>query len=581
MLFFMDKTFPSAVRPKLRPGRPGNGFAGHVLVCLVIAMFVLTAGCVDDRVRKPVSGPGTDRPPKLLVVILDALNRKTLMETVASLPNFREIILGNNGDFPYVHYENVLVSIPSSSKPSNTTLLTGVYPHRHGIPSTMWFDRQERKIRTLNSISQLRIVDTLKKTKTDTIFDYAGRSGKSSMAVATQVTKGIDRADWIQQSIHLWGQAFCLNLFQDLNPIPDGAHLDRGTTVGLLSGHMYSLADGLEGKLRFTGDIPDLTVVHFVGMDIFTHYPRRFMIKENWTIKEIQKWYLREVLDRELGIIKNFLQKAGFYENTIFFFVSDHGQAPISEHVDEKDFEKKLAQTFKVQGFGCSVEQADIVCMPGASTKTLYVKNRTRDDWMTPPRLIEDVRPVVDAVIDIPQMKKNLNGLLVGRYPGERDERFQQSGDATDPADPYWFFDLSRYRASKRRGEDFLAALEPLSRLDGLIGESLNAAYMYRRDFVRHNMPDIILINKPGIFFTPDRGKFAHHGGLGPDNSYVSFVVSGPAFRRFSNSARTVRRQIDTVDMVPMAAYLAGIDIDRPIDGKNRIPEDIQDAPKK
>lgn len=542
-------------------------------IYFLIAFSIFLTGCANVSSLNATQEINTRRNPKLLVVILDALQRRTLMESLDFLPNFKEIIKGNKNDYPYIYFENVLVSIPSSSKPSNTTLLTGLYPNKHGVPSTIWFDREKQKITTLNSISQRGIVDILEKTQTDTIFDYAHRSSKTTMAVATQVTKGVESRDWIQQSIHLWGQAYCLNLLQDFNPIPDGAHLDRGTTSGLLKGHMYSFNDGLEGKLRSTGEIPDLTVVHFVGLDIFTHYPRRFMVKNNWPIDRIQKWYLKEVLDPEIGAIKKFLQENNLFDQTIFFFVSDHGQEPIIGHLDEESFEKNLAKNFKILGRFYSAKQAEVVVMLGASSKTLYVKNRLSHDWMTPPRLVADVKPVVDAVIDLPVMQEHLNALLVARYPGERDESELRSGQE-DLKDPFWYFNLNQYRQSGRQHDDFLNALEPLTNLDGLVGKDLKAAYMYRRDHVRENLPDIILINKPGFYFTPDRGKYAHHGSIYPESAYVSFVVSGPAVSRFSDSPKTITKPIDTVDMVPMAAYLSGIKIDRPLDGVNRIVED-------
>jgi arylsulfatase A-like enzyme len=536
-----------------------------ILMCLLVGVLIPLAGCAGSPHQPLEKVLDTPQEPKLFVIILDALKRRTLMESIDSLPNFKAAIMGNGAAYPYIAFENVLVSIPSSSKPSNTTLLTGVYPCRHGVPSTMWFDRKEEKIITLKSITQRRIINILKKNHTDTLFDYARKSGKSSLAVATQVTKGVPGRDWIKQSVHLWGQAFWINLLQDGNSIPDGAHLDRGTTKGLLRGHAYSSTDGLEGKLKTGGNIPDLVVVHYVGMDIFTHYPRRFMVKENWTIDEIQKWYLREVLDPELGKIMAFLQENKLLENTIFFFVADHGQTKIIEHVDEKGFEKRLAKKFKVKGRPHSIPEADIIIMPGAGTKVIYVKDRTDTDWMSPPRLLEDVKPVTDALIDDKDMREHLNALLVARYPGERDQDLKGLVNS----DVFWFFNLKGYRQSNREDDDFVNALEPLSELDELVGKELRAAYMYCRDFSRENIPDIILINQPGHYFTPDRGKYAHHGGIYADDVYVSFVVSGPQSHRFSNRPQTIARQIETSDLVPMAAHLAGIKIDKPIDGRN------------
>jgi len=531
---------------------------------LLVGILFLSFGCASCP--SPVLKKDTikQKRPKVFIIILDALKRKTLMESLDSLPHFTEIIKGKDRSYPYIYFENVLVSIPSSSAPSNTTLLTGVYPCRHGVPSTMWFNRKEKKLVTLTSFFQRRIINILEKTKTDTIFDYARRSGKTMMGVATQVAKGLDSRDWIQQSVHLWGQAFMLNLIKDGNPIPDGAHLDRGTTKGLLSGYMYSFIDGLEGVLRADGDIPDLVVVHYVGLDIFTHYPRRFMVKEDWTIDQVQRWYLREVLDPELGKIKAFLKKNNILENTLFFLVADHGQTRIIKHLDEERLAKTLSEKFKVMDRPYSVKDASIVIMPGASTKVMYIRNGMNADWMSPPRLLEDVKPIVDVLIDIEDVKTSLNTLLVTQYPGERNED-------TKTSDTFWFFNLSLYRQSSRSDNAFINALEPLSELDELVGKELKAAYMYRRDFHGNNTPDIILINKPGYYFAPDKGKYAHHGGIYHNDVYVSFVISGPGVHLFSDHPHKITHQIDTVDLLPMAAYLSDIKVDKRVDGKNRL----------
>ncbi len=545
-------------------------FGNHGRIFIAAAALTFLTGCARFSYQPPAKDVQAHRQPKLIIIIMDALQRKTLMESIDVLPNLKAIVKGDSGTYPYIYFENVLGSIPSSSKPSNTTLLTGVYPNRHGVPSTIWFDRKTEKMVTLTSWSQRRTVNILEETGTDTIFDYGRRSEKTMMAVGTQVAKGVDSRDWIKQSIHLWGQAFCINVFLNLNPIPDGVHLDRGTTKGLLKGYWYSLADGLEGKLKTEGNIPDLVVVHYVGMDIFTHYPRRFMVKNNWSVDRIQRWYLREVLDPEIGKIAGILKKNGLFENTVFFFATDHGQTRIVRHIVEKDLTKRLAASFKVMGWRHPAKEAEVVIMPGASTKAIYIKNRIRADWMTPPRLIEDVKPMVDALMKVEGARDYLNTLLIAQYPGERTEGPQ----GLEESAPFWFFNLNGYIQSMGNADDFFKALKPLSELDQLVGGALRAAYLYRRDYHRESIPDIILVNKPGYYFVPDKGKYAHHGGIYPDDAYVSFVVSGPAIHLFSDACRTITRRIDTVDLVPMAAHLAGIKIDKHIDGKNRLFEE-------
>jgi hypothetical protein len=546
-----------------------SGLRNTAWIWLFAGVLVFLCGCGSPERKPPERTLTATKGPKLFVVILDALKRKTLMESLDTLPNFKAVIKGDSSSYPYIYFENVLVSIPSSSKPSNATLLTGVYPLRHGVPSTIWFDRKTEKTVTLSSLSQRRVIKILEKTDTHTIFDYARRSGKTTMAVATQVAKGVDSRDWIKQGIHVWSHAFWINLFTEGITMPDGGHLDKRTTAGLFSGYKYCLSDGLKARLRLTGDIPDLVVVHYVGMDIFTHYPRRFMTKESWTIDQIQKWYLRQVLDPELGKIVSFLEENRIFENTIFFFVSDHGQTRIRRHIDEKKFEKDFFKTLGLTGPRGQREKTDIIVMPGAGTKVMYVRNRTSPDWMPPPRLIEDVKPAVDALVDMEDVKRSLNALLVAKYPGERDKNVT----GARASDRLWFFDLGNYRQSQRRNDDFIAALRRLSKLDELVGEELKVAYMYCRDFGRENMPDIILVSKPGYSFVPDKKKYAHHGGIYAEDAYVSFVISGPAAHLFSNRPQTITRQIDTVDLVPTAAHLAGIKIDRPIDGKDRLPQ--------
>ncbi len=538
-----------------------------VIAAVLVAVF---AGCAHVSQQPPDESAKAEQPPKLFIIIMDALKRKTLMEAIDTLPNLKAMVKGDADSYPYVYFENVLGSIPSSSKPSNTTLLTGVYPDRHGVPSTIWFDRVTETMVTLTSWSQRRTIHILEKTGTDTIFDYGRRSEKTMLAVGTQVAKGIDRKDWIKQSIHLWGQAYCGNVFLHLIPIPDGAHLDRGTTKGLLKGYWYSTTDGLEGKLKTQGDIPDLVVVHYVGMDIFTHYPRRFMTKNNWSIDAIQRWYLREVLDPEMGKIMGFLKKNGFFENTVFFFVTDHGQTRIVRHLVEKDLTSRISTSFKVMGRRYSAKEAEAVIMPGASTKAIYIKNGSSSNWMAPPRLLQDVKPMVDTIVQVKAAANLLNTLLIAQYPDERVNGPQES----EETDAFWFFSLDEYLRSSATADAFVKALKPLSELDRPVGEPLQAAALYRRDYTRETVPDIILVNKPGYYFVPDKGKYAHHGGFYPDDAHVSFVISGPAVRHFSDRSRTITRRIDTVDLVPMAAHLAGINIDKKIDGKNRLFEE-------
>jgi hypothetical protein len=281
-----------------------------------------------------------------------------------------------------------------------------------------------------------------------------------------------------------------------------------------LNGYWYTPFDGLRGRVRARGEIPDIVLLYYAGLDIATHYPRRFKQEEDWEIDEIQRWYLREVLDPELGKVAAFLREHNLFENTVFLFISDHGQTKIRKRLSDEDFERRLSeslcvagcaldQELKIFGRGHSIEEADVVIMPGAGTKTIYVKNRLDNSWVIPPRLLADIKPVIDGFIDQKEIKECLNHLLIRSYLGDRFEGMEE-------IDAFWVFDITEYRRSDRHNTDFVGSLAPLSRLDEFLGASLNAAFMYRRNYSRENTPDIILINKPGYFFTRNDEIYGH-----------------------------------------------------------------------
>jgi len=56
--------------------------------------------------------------------------------------------------------------------------------------------------------------------------------------------------------------------------------------------------------------------------------------------------------------------------------------------------------------------------MPGACTKEVYLKNRVTGNWMDPPRLLEDVQPAVDLILNNESIRESLNALIIRQYPG-------------------------------------------------------------------------------------------------------------------------------------------------------------------
>ena len=66
--------------------------------------------------------------------------------------------------------------------------------------------------------------------------------------------------------------------------------------------------------------LPDLQVVYFPGVDIFTHAAQNPL--------ESQTRYLEHVTDGAVGRILEAYSKAGALDNTYVIFISDHGHIP-------------------------------------------------------------------------------------------------------------------------------------------------------------------------------------------------------------------------------------------------------------
>ena len=92
-------------------------------------------------------------------------------------------------------------------------------------------------------------------------------------------------------------------------------------------------------------------VIHYYGFDIFSHYPHRFQSREKWSMKDIQRYYLKNIIDPQVGRIVAWLKKIQMYDNCTFFFIADHGMTRIEKHVDDSLGDEILSKGFKTSRF--------------------------------------------------------------------------------------------------------------------------------------------------------------------------------------------------------------------------------------
>jgi arylsulfatase A-like enzyme len=518
-------------------------------LCLVIAVTTGFAFCAES---------------KIVIIEFHGMKKGILDESLEGLPHFQELIKGPRDDHAYIYLPDVLTTIPAASVPAIASMYTGLYPKRTGVVSTIWFDRRTHKVRTMISYSQQRINRILEKRGVNTLFDYTRKAGGKSMTSMLMVTKG---ADWsLKSGSFFWGNAAVLGFIHKGIWIPDSKYVDEKTVSAFLTGHVLSYDKSFAGVLEKHHRIPDVMVIQLLGIDLFSHYPPRDLRERNASMGEIQKYYAQKVLDPLMGRLIQGLKKAGCYENTIFFLISEHGFTKIEKHVSDKLVDRSLWGEFKLPYGETTKSQAESVIMPGACTKEIYLKNRLSGKWMDPPRLLLDVKPAVDCLLDNAGVREPMNSMVIRQYPGERHE-------GIDERDLWWLFDWISYMKSERENDDFIRALRPLKELSDQFVLKEHVIRGLECQYTRETAPDIKLINKKGCYYERDLDKYGHHGSYYPSDSTVSFWIAGPGLSSIIPGRHVVDSTASTLDLVPMVTSLLGMSVPEGLDGTNPLAE--------
>jgi arylsulfatase A-like enzyme len=532
---------------------------------LCVMPIILGAFLCLVTAATPVHAVGAE--PKIVIIEFHGMKKGVLDESLEELPHFQELIRGPGNDHAYIYLPDVLTTIPAASVPAIASMYTGLYPQRTGVVSTIWFNRRTHKVRTMISYFQQRINRILEKRGVETLFDYTKKTGRQSMTSMLMVTKG---ADWsLKSGAFFWGNASVVGFVRNGIWIPDSKYTDEKTVSAFLTGHVLSYNKSLAGVLEKQHRIPDVMVIQLLGIDLFSHYPPRHLRERNASMDEIQKYYAQQVLDPLMGRVVEALKKAGCYENTIFFLISEHGFTKIEKHVSDKLVDRSLWGEFRLPYGETTNRQADAIIMPGACTKEIYLKNRLTGKWMNPPRLLADVKPAVDRLLDNPGIREPLNTLVIRQYPGERNE-------GTEEHNLWWLFDWNIYMNTERDDLDFLRALRPLNELSNQFVLKEHVIRGLEGQYTRETAPDIKLINKKGCYYERDLDKYGHHGSYYPSDSTVSFWVAGPGLSSIIPGRHVVTETASTLDLVPMVTYLLGMPAPEGLDGTNPL-QDIQD----
>ncbi len=496
--------------------------------------------------------------PKIVIVELHGLKQGIIYKNLEQLPNFKALIYGQDGKQPFIYYPNVFTTISAASVPTIASMYTGVHPHRTGVVSTIWLDRVTHKVRTMISYSQERINKLLQSNNIKTLFEYASEAGKRSMTTMLMVDNG---SDWkIKSGAFFWGNASALGFFKNGRFFPNKAYTDPKTVSAFLNGHLFSYHKSLAGIYKRYNILPDIMVVQLLGTDLYTHYPDPFLIESSAEIDQIQLYYAQTVLDPQIGRMIRFFKSIGRYDDTLFILLSQQGAVKIRRHIPDEILKDTLSSGYTLPSVTTSNRQAEAVIMLGACTKEIYLKNRKTGNWMDPPRLLEDVKPAVDLILDNESIRESLNALVIRQYPGERH-------NSIDENEQWWSIAWQLYVEGTRDGTSFLQSLRPLNHMARRFELGEFVVTGLNRQYTRETAPDIKLINKKGHYFERDMTKYGHHGSYYPEDLRVFFWLAGPGMEKLYENQLIQASTQSTLDLVPMVCHLLNIPIPKGLDG--------------
>jgi len=382
--------------------------AGALLFQWSCALVLETLKTGGERQLEPVAPTTAGRGPRVIIFAFDGAGPDQLMQAIHSgnAPHIAALLGKDKGNGLFEHgyaAPHALSVLPSSTIADWAAIFTGRPPAQNGLAGDEWFVRETATFYAPVPISVRDTVDFTKvvnddligkSLKSPTLYELLGRTTYVSLL---SVHHGATLYTTVAPSSLT---DFLVNLIKGTL---EGANPEKSLSAALDLSSVQKLTEAINER-----GVPDLQVVYFPGIDIFTHGSKDPL--------ESQVRYLEQVADKGVGEVLESYQKKGELAGAYIIFISDHAHIPTL--ADEKhklgtddedspfglvaksgfrvrrplvtlgDFDKDYQAVLAYQGFMAYVYLADRSSCPNEHDVC---------DWKKPPRFKEDVMPVVRA----------------------------------------------------------------------------------------------------------------------------------------------------------------------------------------
>lgn len=396
-----------------------------------------------SKTLPPVAPAG----PHVLILALDGGGHDQLMNAIASgdAPFIAALIGKQQHDNVFEHAysaPDVDSMLPSSTVADWSAIFTGEPPAYDGVPGDEWFVRETRQFYAPVPVT---VVDTTDFTKMVT-DDLVGRA----LVVPTLYDMVGMRSNVSLLMVHRGASLFTI--------------VDPSTFTGMAVDLLKSALVGEDAEKSVAGSLdtasvtkvieafdehglPNLQVVYFPGLDIYTHEAEHPL--------ESQLNYYKHVVDPAVGkILEAYRQKRALKE-TYVLIIADHGHTPVlkdENHAigigDDSPFGVLEQEGFRVRKpllkLGDLDKDYQAVVASQGFMEYIYLADRStcpndgdQCHWGRPPRYQEDVLPVLRALY-----RSNRRGKPVAGLKGTIDLIFSREPVAAGvDARPFEIFD--------------------------------------------------------------------------------------------------------------------------------------------
>ncbi len=360
--------------------------------------------------------------PRVIIFALDGAGDDQLMAAIHSgkAPNMASVLGKDEGNGLFAHAyasPKALSVLPSSTIANWSAIFTGQAPAWDGVTGDEWFERRTMEFYAPVPVSVVDTTDLTKVVdddlvgralKTPTLYDQIpGRSNVSLLSVyrgATLYTTVAPSSLVGMIARLLGGEA-------------EGEPAEKSLSADIDLDSVPKLLDAMSQS-----GIPNLQVVYFPGIDIFTHESKDPLAAE--------VAYIERVSDKGVGEVLDYYRKHNALNETYVMFIADHGHIPVMDdrvhalgatgtdtpfelvhqvgfrvrkpsvdvNSNQDDFQAVLAY----QGFMAYIYLADRSTCPAPGHKC---------DWSRPARLNQDVIPVARAFDEANRTGKRIPAL--------------------------------------------------------------------------------------------------------------------------------------------------------------------------